>query len=318
MRKRKKAILYIVVPAYNEEEVLSITTEKLSLKMNNLINNKIISKDSKILYVDDGSTDKTWDIISSLHKSNKLVNGLKLSRNRGHQNALVAGLMTGKEYADICISMDADLQDDINVVDKMIEEYQNGCEIVYGVRSTRKKDSAFKRITAQAFYKFMKAMGVDIIYNHADYRLMSKKALDSLGEFKEVNLFLRGIIPQIGYKSSIVYYEREKRVAGVSKYPLRKMIKFAMEGITSFTVRPLKIIASIGFIMFIFSLGVLVYSVVRKIMGETVQGWTFIVVSIWLIGSIQLLSLGVIGEYIGKIYSEVKKRPRYIIEEELK
>lgn len=314
---KKDLILFVVIPCYNEEEVLDITTETLEKKMDRLIGNKIISKNSKILYVDDGSKDKTWSLIEKYHKESKYVNGLKLSKNRGHQNALLAGLLYSKDKSDITISMDADLQDDINVIDSMIKEYLNGNEIVYGVRSSRKKDSFFKKWTAQTFYRFMKLMGADIIYNHADCRLMSRKALDSLNEFDERNLFLRGIVTQIGFKNSIVYYERNERVAGSSKYPLKKMIKFAIEGITSFSIRPLKMITSLGFIMLIVSFIVLIYSIIRKVTGNTVDGWTFIIVSIWLVSSIQLLSLGIIGEYIGKIYSEVKKRPRYIIEEEL-
>ena len=312
-----KPILYLVIPCYNEEEMLDITTKELKTKMNELINKNIINKNSKVMFIDDGSKDKTWEKIVEYNASDKLFTGVKLSRNKGHQNALLAGLMTAKDYADITISMDADLQDDINVIDKMITEYNNGCEIVYGVRSSRKKDSFFKRFTAQSFYKFMHLMGVDIVYNHADCRLMSKTALESLYRFKEINLFLRGIVPQIGYNNSIVYYERNKRIAGESKYPLKKMIKFAIEGITSFSIKPLKMITSIGFIMVILSFGVLVYSLIRKFLGKVVDGWTFITVSIWLVGAIQLLSLGVIGEYIGKIYSEVKHRPRYIIEKVL-
>jgi glycosyltransferase involved in cell wall biosynthesis len=246
-----------------------------------------------------------------------LFSGVKLSRNRGHQNALLAGLMSAKEVADIVISMDADLQDDINVMDKMIEEYNNGNEIVYGVRSSRKKDTFFKRKTAESFYKFMKLMGVDIVYNHADCRLMSKVALDGLEQFDEVNLFLRGIVPQIGYKSAIAYYERNERVAGESKYPLKKMIKFAVDGITSFSVVPLRLITSLGFIMTLLSFFILIYALVVKILGHTVSGWTFIIVSIWLVAGIQMFSLGIIGEYIGKIYKETKKRPKYIIEKKL-
>ena len=315
---KNNPVLYVVVPCYNEEKVLDITTEELTKKLSFLIKTKTVSNQSKILYVDDGSKDKTWEIISNYNKSESLVVGVKLSRNKGHQNALLAGLMIAKKYADITISMDADLQDDINVIDKMLEEYKNGFEIVYGVRSSRKKDTFFKRFTAQGFYKFMKVMGVDIIYNHADCRLMSKKTLDSLEEFEEVNLFLRGIVPQIGYKSSIVYYERGVRVAGESKYPLKKMLKFAIDGITSFSVKPLKIITNFGFFITLVSIIMLVYSVIRKFMGATVEGWTFTVVSIWFVGGVVTLSLGVIGEYVGKIYSETKKRPRYIIEEELK
>ena len=315
MERNKK--LFIVIPCYNEEEAITITTKVLTNKLDKLIKDRLIDNSSKILYVDDGSKDKTWSIIEDLHKTNKYVTGLKLSKNRGHQNALLAGLMYSKEHADVTISMDADLQDDINVIDKMIDDYLNGCEIVFGVRSARKKDSFFKKWTAESFYKFMKIMGADIVYNHADYRLMSKKALETLSEFKEVNLFLRGLVKEIGYKTSIVYYERDKRIAGVSKYPLKKMIKFAIDGITSFSIKPLKLITTLGFIMLIISFGVLIYSIIRKLTGNTIEGWTFIVVSIWFVSSIQLLSLGVIGEYIGKIYSEVKARPRYIIEEEL-
>lgn len=314
----KRPVLYIVIPCYNEEEVLPITSEKIIDKVQFLIKNKIISSKSKIVFVDDGSKDNTWNIINNLYENNKIINGIKLSRNRGHQNALLAGLMFSKEYCDISISMDADLQDDIDAIDKMIEEYNKGNEIVYGVRSSRKKDSFFKRTTAQFFYRFMKFMGVDIVYNHADYRLMSKLVLNELEKFDEVNLFLRGIIPQIGYSSSIVYYERNKRAAGTSKYPLKKMIKFAIEGITSFSIKPLKLITSIGFLMSIFSFLVLIYAIVVKILGNTVSGWTFIIVSIWMVAGIQMLSMGIIGEYIGKIYNETKKRPKYIIEKKLK
>ena len=314
----KRPILYIVIPCYNEEEVLPITSSKIIEKTHNLINKKKISTKSKICFVDDGSKDNTWNIVCELNTNNKLVSGIKLSRNKGHQNALLAGLITNKEYADVIISMDADLQDDIDAIDAMIDNYNNGSEIVYGVRKSRKKDSFFKRNTAQLFYKLMRFMGVDIIYNHADYRLLSKKVLNQLEKFDEVNLFLRGIIPQIGYSSSIVYYERNKRAAGKSKYPLKKMIKFAIEGITSFSIRPLKMITSIGFIMSIFSFIMLVYAISMKIIGNTVSGWTFIIVSIWMVSGIQMLSMGIMGEYIGKIYSETKKRPKYIIEKELK
>lgn len=314
---RNKKILYLVIPCYNEEEVLRITTEALTEKMNQLIKNKKISNKSKVLYVNDGSKDRTWELIEEIHSENSLFCGVKLSRNRGHQNALLAGLMVAKEHSDITISMDADLQDDINVIDKMIEEYENGSEIVYGVRSSRKKDTFFKKFTAEGFYKFMKLMGVEIVFNHADCRLMSKIALDGLEKFEEVNLFLRGIVPQIGYKTSVAYYERNERAAGESKYPLKKMLKFAIEGITSFSVKPLKMITTMGFLMSIFSFIVLVYALVVKIMGNAVSGWTFIIFSIWLVAGIQMLSLGVIGEYIGKIYNETKKRPKYIIEKEL-
>lgn len=313
----KKPILYVVIPCYNEEEVLGLTSNKLNTKINSLIKSKNISSKSRVVFVDDGSKDNTWNIIDSLHNSNKLFNGIKLSRNRGHQNALLAGLISSMDYCDITISMDADLQDDINVIDDMIKEYNDGSEIVYGVRSSRKKDSFFKRKTAEFFYKFMNLMGVDIVYNHADCRLMSKIALEGLNEFSEVNLFLRGIVPQIGYKTTKVYYERNKRAAGESKYPLKKMIKFATEGITSFSVTPLKMITSLGFIMSIFSFLILIYALIAKFTGNTVSGWTFIIVSIWLVAGIQMISLGIIGEYIGKIYKETKRRPKYIIEKKL-
>ena len=310
-------ILYLVIPCYNEEEVLNDTASELTKKMSNLIKNKKISEKSKIMFVNDGSKDSTWEIICKLHKENKLISGVNLSRNKGHQNALLAGLMTAKEYADITISMDADLQDDINVIDAMIEENNKGSNIVYGVRSSRKKDSFFKKHTAQGFYKLMKFFGVDIVYNHADCRLMDKKSLEALSEFKEVNLFLRGIVPLIGYKSSIAYYERGKRMAGESKYPLKKMISFAVDGITSFSVKPLRLIFSTGLIILIVSIGIMIYSLVVKIIGNTVPGWTFLTISIWFIGGLQMLSIGVIGEYIGKIYNETKERPRYIIDEVL-
>ena len=307
-------ILYLVIPCYNEEEVLNDTASELTKKMQKLIKDKKINEKSRIMFVNDGSKDSTWSIIEKLHKENKLISGVNLSRNKGHQNALLAGLMTAKEYADITISMDADLQDDINVIDDMIEENNKGSNIVYGVRSSRKKDSFFKKHTAQAFYKLMKFFGVDIVYNHADCRLMDKKSLDALENFKEVNLFLRGIVPLIGYKSSIAYYERGKRMAGESKYPLKKMIAFAVDGITSFSVKPLRLIFSTGLIILIVSIGIMIYSLVVKLIGNTVPGWTFLTISIWFIGGLQMLSIGIIGEYVGKIYNETKSRPRFIID----
>ena len=309
--------LYIVVPCYNEEEVLDETTKRLKTKMKELIIKKVISKDSKVLYLNDGSGDNTWNLIKKISSKDELFSGISLSRNKGHQNALLAGLMTAKERADIVISMDADLQDDINAIDEMIEKYNEGCDIVYGVRSSRKKDSFFKRFTAQGFYKFMSKMGVDIVYNHADYRLTSKKVLDCLEEYKEVNLFLRGIFPLIGYKTDVVYYERNKRFAGESKYPLKKMLNFAWDGITSFSVKPIRLVLSLGIIILILSILMIIYSIIMKIIGNTVPGWTFIICSIWFIAGIQMISLGVIGEYIGKIYSETKQRPRFFIEENL-
>ena len=302
-------ILYLIIPCYNEYEVLPDSSRFFLNKINQLIKNKKISNQSKILFVDDGSKDGTWDLIESLHNENSIFCGVKLSRNKGHQNALYAGLMVAKEHADLTISMDADLQDDINVIDKMVNDYYNGSEIVYGVRSSRKKDSFYKRFTAEHFYNFMKFMGVEIIFNHADCRLMSKIALDALEQFDEVNLFLRGIVPQIGFKTSIAYYERNERIAGESKYPFKKMFKFAVEGITSFSVKPLKIITSIGFIISILSFIIMVYALFVKLFGDVVSGWTFIIVSIWLVSGIQMLSLGVIGE--------TKNRPKYIIEKEL-
>lgn len=309
--------LYIVVPCYNEEEVLHETTKRLKEKLNKLIKNKKIKKDSKVLYVNDGSKDNTWAIIEEINKNDKMFTGISLSRNRGHQNALVAGLLTAKEHADIIISMDADLQDDINAIDEMIEKNNNGCDIVYGVRNKRKKDSWFKRTTAEGFYKFMKIMGVDVVFNHADYRLTSKRVLDNFADYHEVNLFLRGIFPLIGFKSDIVYYERNERFAGVSKYPLKKMLNFAWDGITSFSVKPIRMVLNIGIIMFVISIIMLIYALTVKILGNTVSGWTFIICSIWMIAGVQMLSLGIIGEYIGKIYSETKARPRFIIEKYL-
>lgn len=306
--------IYLVVPCYNEEEVLRETASRLKDKMQWLIRNKVISDKSRITFVDDGSKDKTWSIIEELNSNDKIFSGVKLSRNRGHQNALLAGLMTVKDYCDAAISLDADLQDDINVIDKFIEKFNYGYDVVYGVRSERKTDTVFKRTTAQGFYKIMKALGVDIVYNHADYRLMSKRALDSLQNFKEVNLFLRGIVPLIGYKSDVVLYERNERFAGESKYPLKKMLSFAFEGITSFSVKPIRLILTVGILMFISSLAALLYFLIIWMAGKTVQGWTTVVASIWMLGGIQLLCLGVIGEYIGKIYIETKERPKYIID----
>ncbi len=310
--------LFIVVPCYNEEEVLKETTKRLNDKLNNLIKMKKISSQSKVLYVNDGSKDKTWELIKVIHNNNSMFWGLSLSRNRGHQNALLAGLMTAKEYADIIISMDADLQDDINAIDEMIEKYNEGSEIVYGVRNSRKKDTWFKRNTALAYYRFLKFMGVDIVYNHADYRLTSKRVLNELEKYGEVNLFLRGIFPLIGFKHDVVYYERHERFAGKSKYPLKKMLHFAWDGITSFSIKPIKMVLSIGIIIFVVSLFVMIYSLIVKLLGFTVSGWTFIVCSIWLLAGVQMLSIGLIGEYVGKIYSETKHRPRYIIDETLK
>lgn len=311
-------VLYLVIPCYNEEEVLPETSKRLLEKYESLISAGEISLQSKICFVNDGSKDRTWEIIEKLHEENPVFCGIKLSRNKGHQNALMAGLMTVKDECDAAISLDADLQDDINAIDEMVKKYKEGYEVVYGVRSSRKKDTAFKRATAQGFYKVMKSMGVEIIYNHADYRLMSRNALEGLAEFEEVNLFLRGIVPLVGYKSTTVEYERGERFAGESKYPLKKMLSFAFEGITSMSVKPIRMICALGVFVFLVSIGLLIYSLVRHFMGQTVAGWTSIVVSIWALGGLQLLAIGVIGEYIGKVYLETKKRPRYIIEKYLK
>ena len=302
--------IWLVIPCYNEEEVLPETAKRLLEIHQKLVNTNKITPQSKICMVNDGSKDKTWSIISKLHNEN-----INLSRNRGHQNALLAGLMTAKEYADAVISLDADLQDDINVIEKFVDCFNNGYDIVYGVRSSRKTDTFFKRFTAEGFYKVMKVLGVDVVFNHADYRLMSKRALEGLSEFKEVNLFLRGIVPQIGYPSTIVEYERHERFAGESKYPLKKMLSFAFDGITSFSVKPMKIIINIGIAVFFVSIIMLLYALISKILGFAVSGWTSLIGSIWMIGGIQLLSLGIVGEYVGKIYSESKQRPRYIIQE---
>ncbi len=310
---KRKNLLYVVVPCYNEEKVLDETAKRLNAKLEALINAKKIASESKILFINDGSTDKTWAKIVAFHQQNKRITGISLARNRGHQNALLAGLMTAKNYADIVISMDADLQDDINAIDKMLEKYEQGNDIVYGVRSKRKSDSFFKRNTALAFYKIMQFLGVDVIYNHADYRLTSKKVLAALEDFGEVNLFLRGIFPLIGYSSAIVYYERAKRFAGESKYPLKKMLSFAWDGITSFSVKPIRLILSLGIIIFIISILITIYCLFVKLFGYTVDGWTFLACSMWMVGGLQMFSLGIIGEYVGKIYKETKHRPRYII-----
>ena len=313
----KEPVLYVVVPCYNEEEVLEETTRQLKAKLEKLIKGKEISHKSRVMYVNDGSKDRTWEMIQEIHKTEKLFTGVSLSRNRGHQNALLGGLMTAKKYADVVISMDADLQDDINAIDEMILKYKQGNDIVYGVRSARKKDTFFKRVTAEGFYKFMKFLGVDCVYNHADYRLTSKRVLDEFENYQEVNLFLRGMFPLVGFKSDVVYYERKERFAGESKYPLKKMLNFAWDGITSFSVKPLRFICSLGFIILFISIGIMIYSLVRYLTGNTVSGWTFLSISIWFIGGLQMISIGIIGEYVGKMYNETKHRPRYIISENL-
>ncbi len=306
--------LMVVIPCYNEEEVLPETARRLTEKMAALTQRGLIAPESRVLLVDDGSRDRTWELIEGLHKQNPLFEGVKLSRNRGHQNALLAGLMTARNGFDISISMDADLQDDMDAMDRFLEKYREGCEVVYGVRRKRDTDTAFKRGTALMFYRLMRALGVDITFNHADYRLMSNRALDALSEFGEVNLFLRGLAPLVGFQSDTVVYDRSERFAGESKYPFKKMLAFAIDGITSFSVKPLRLITTVGLVIFVVSMLMLLYTLVRWAAGHTVTGWTSTLASIWMIGGIQLLSLGVIGEYVGKIYNETKRRPRFIID----
>lgn len=311
----KDTKLFVVLPCYNEEEVLGETSKRLLELYGKMISEGTVSPDSKIVFVDDGSRDKTWEIISGLCEQNDIYRGVKLAHNAGHQNALLGGLMTVKDECDCAVSIDADLQDDINVIPEMVKKFDNGCDVVYGVRSERKTDSFFKRTTAQGFYKFMAMMGVDVVYNHADYRLMSRRALNDLESFKEVNLFLRGLVPLIGYKSDSVYYERAERFAGESKYPLKKMLSFAFDGITSFSVKPIKVLWSMGLIVCIAAVIAAIYTLVSKFFGYTSDGWASLMCSIWFLGGVQLVSIGIIGEYIGKIYKESKARPRYIIEE---
>lgn len=310
-------ILFMVVPCYNEQEVITETTRRLDEKYTSLINGGKISPDSKVLYVNDGSKDNTWEMIKDIHNHNKRFRGLCLSRNRGHQNAVLAGLMQAKEEADMVISMDADLQDDIDAIDEMVDKYNEGYDVVYGVRNKRNTDTFFKRFTAQAYYKMLLKMGVDIVYNHADFRLMSKRVLDNLENYKEVNLFLRGIVPMIGFPSTNVYYERHERFAGESKYPLKKMLHFAFDGVTSLSIKPIRFITTLGMIIFMLSIGILIYSIIRHVLGYTAIGWSSIMVSVWALGGLQILAIGIIGEYIGKIYLESKERPRFIIQEYL-
>ena len=309
--------LYFIIPCYKEEECLAETAARLLVKLERLVLDGKISDGSRIIFVNDGSTDNTWQIIQDLHENDNHFGGINLSRNRGHQNALLAGLMTVTEMADFTISMDADLQDDINAVDKMIDLYNQGRDIVYGVRNKREKDTFFKRFTALQFYKMLDMLGVQIVFNHADYRLMSRRALLGLAEYQEVNLFLRGLIPMIGYPSATVYYERGERFAGETKYPLRRMLALALEGITSLSIRPIRIISIVGFLSFLASLVMLIWFFIAWLAGGTVSGWASTIVSIWAIGGLQLLAIGIIGEYIGKIYLEVKARPRFIVEKVL-
>jgi glycosyltransferase involved in cell wall biosynthesis len=308
-------ILYLVVPCYNEHEVLPETSKRLKAKLNTLISIGKISLLSRICFANDGSSDNTWQIVSDLHKQDKIFSGICLSRNRGHQNALLAGLMTVKDFCDFTISLDSDLQDDINCIDVMVDKFYKGYDIVYGVRKKRDTDSIFKKITAEGFYKFVSFMGAQIVYNHSDYRMMSKRAVEGLAEFKEVNLFLRGMVPMIGFKSDKVYYDRLERFAGASKYSFKKMLLFALQGITSLTVEPIRLITEFGLLVFVVSVLVLLWSLYRHFTGDTITGWTSIMVSVWAIGGAILFAIGIIGEYIGKIYLESKHRPRYIVSE---
>ena len=308
-------VLYIVIPCYNEEAVLPLTSGMFLKKIKDLAAAGRISDKSRILFVNDGSKDKTWDIIRSLAEADEHYRGVCLSRNRGHQNALLAGLMTAKDLADVTISIDCDGQDDINAMDAMIDEYLAGMDVVYGVRSKRETDTWFKRTTAEGFYKVMKALGADVVFNHADYRLLSKRALEGLAEFREVNLFLRGLVPLVGYRCSSVYYERAERIAGKSHYPLKKMLAFAFDGITSLSVKPLRLITLAGMLVSAVSFIAIIVTLITKLVGFTVTGWTSMICAIYFLGGVQLLGIGIIGEYVGKIYNETKARPRFIISE---
>ena len=311
----KTPILYIVIPCYNEEAVLPVTSGLFLEKLKSLIAAGKIADASRVLFVNDGSKDRTWEIIRELAESDEHFEGASLSRNRGHQNALLGGLMTAKDRADVTISIDCDGQDDINAMDAMIDEYLAGCDVVYGVRSKRATDTWFKRTTAEGFYKVMSALGAETVYNHADYRLLSRRALEGLVQFKEVNLFLRGLVPLVGYRSSSVYYERAERMAGESHYPLKKMLAFAFDGITSLSVKPIRLITGLGFFISLVSFLGIIWVLLTKLFGVTVSGWASMVCAIFFMGGVQLLCLGVIGEYVGKIYNEAKARPRFIISE---
>lgn len=310
--------LAIVVPCYNEQEVLTDTTGKLTGLMEGMIREGLIDENSFILFVDDGSRDSTWKLIEEAAHDHGCVQGLKLAGNVGHQNALLAGLMTVKDETDAAISIDADLQDDISVIGEMVKKYNEGTDIVYGVRSVRTSDTFFKRFTAEGFYKLMKVMGIKSVYNHADFRLMSSRALDGLSQFKERNLFLRGIVPTIGYKSECVYYERKERLAGESKYPVSKMMSFAFDGITSFSIKPMSFITGMGIFVILFAIAFAIFTFYSYMTGNVVRGWASTVLSIWFIGGLVIFSTGMVGQYVGKIYLEVKERPRYIIETRIK
>lgn len=308
-------VLYIVIPCYNEQEVLPITAPMFLNKLHELAEKKLVSENSRILFVNDGSSDGTWDIIRALAASDEHYIGISQSRNRGHQNAVLAGLMEAKDRCDISISIDCDGQDDINAMDDMVRAYLDGCDIVYGVRNDRETDSLFKRTTAQGFYKFLSAMGAEIVYNHADYRLISARALHELAKFKEVNLFLRGMVPLVGFKSTSVEYKRAERIAGKSKYPLRKMLALAGDGITSLSIKPLRLIMSFGVIVALLSFVGVIWAIVSALAGRAVAGWASMTCIICFVSGVQLICMGIIGEYIGKIYMETKHRPRYIISE---
>ena len=311
-----KNYLTIVVPCYNEEEVLPETVKELGKILDKLIQENLINQDSKILFVDDGSKDNTWKLIKEYEEINKHVTGIKFSRNYGHQNALIAGMTVAVKKSDMIITIDADLQDDVNAIFEMVRKYHEGTDVVYGVRNSRETDTIFKRRTALAFYKLMEMLGVNMVPNSADYRLLSKRAVEGLLEFHERNIFLRGMVPLVGYKSDKVYYARKERFAGTSKYPLKKMIKFAMDGITSFSTVPIKLIMNLGLLLVIIGIILFVYTIVQKILGHVNAGWSSLMVSIWVLGGVQLICLSIIGEYIGKIFTEVKQRPRYTLEED--
>ena len=311
---KERPILYIVVPCFNEAAALPQTHDRLSHLVDELVKQEVIDNDSRLLYVDDGSRDDTWMIIDRLSHDSERVAGVKLACNSGHQNALIAGLAAAADHCDITVSIDADLQDDINVIPHMVERYRSGCDIVFGVRRERKSDSWFKRTTAVAFYKLMNRLGVDTINNHADYRLMSRRAVLALLDYKERNIFIRGIVTKLGYKTDSVYYDRQARTAGESKYPFRKMMNFAIDGITSFSVKPVRMVLMMGVLFLIIALAMLIYVLCAYFMGRVVSGWTSLMLSVWLVGAFILIGLGVIGEYVGKIYTEVKNRPRYNID----
>jgi len=312
-----KPVLTIVVPCFNEEEVLAETSAQLSSVLHELVEESMISLDSMILFVDDGSRDRTWELIEVENERNPNIRGLKLARNVGHQNALLAGLETAAKHSDCVISIDADLQDDITVIHQFIEKFWEGQDIVYGVRDSRETDTYFKRKTALGFYRIMERIGIKLVPNHADFRLMSKRALDELLKYKETNLFLRGLVPLVGFKSTKVYYDRKERFAGESKYPLKKMLAFAFDGITSFSVAPIRFVTFIGFLAVLISAIAGGYAITQELLGQTESGWTSLIISIWFVGGLQMLGIGIIGEYIGKIYHEVKRRPRYAVEKDL-